>query len=388
MGPDGANGSKCPQRSGIELKLTPLYQKHLDLGATMYTTAIGYQMPAYYSGVAEEARNVRERVGMNDVSLMGRLDVKGKEALALIQYLIVNNAAALTDGQALYSVMCNDEGLIVDDVIVLRFGAEHLRVITSSMFRAKTLVWIQKHIDERKVDAYVTDVSSCYCMIGVQGPKSRETLCSITDIDLAKLNFFRFAFGNFGDIPCMIARLGFTGELGYECYVNAEDAHAAWDLVMAAGQRHGILPYGMDTLDALRWEKGFIFYGFDATEEHNPYECRVFSFIRYDCGDFLGREALLKIKERGPARKLMGLEVGGDSSAPAGQQLRIGADVVGQVVAGFHSPNLDRNLGYAYLNAPHFEAGTVVTVEIGGIETTATVADMPFLDPDGKRMRI
>lgn len=370
------------------MKLTPLYQKHVDLGATMYTTSMGYQMPAHYSSVEEEARNVRERVGMNDVSLMGRLDVKGRDALALTQFLIVNNAAALSDGQALYSVMCNEKGLIVDDIIVLRFNAEHLRVITSSMFRAKTLVWIQKHIDDRHMSAYVTDVSSYFCMIGVQGPKSRDVLGGITDIDLTELKFFRFAFGKFGDIPCMIARLGFSGELGYECYVNAEDAHWTWDMIMAAGGRHGIMPYGMDTLDALRWEKGFIFYGFDATNEHNPYECRVFNFIRYDCGDFLGREALLKIRERGPAKKLMGLEVAGEKLAPAKAQLKIGSESVGHVVAGFHSPNLDRNLGYAYVNAPHFRDGTRVTLEIGGDETAATVIEMPFLDPAGERMRV
>ncbi len=369
------------------MKLTPLYQKHIDLGAMMYTTGMGYAMPAYYSSVEEEAKNVRARVGMNDVSLMGRLDVKGKDALALTQYLIVNNAERLVDGQALYSVMCRDNGLIEDDVIVMRFGPEHLRIITSSMFRARTLAWLQKHIDERKASAYVTDVSSYYAMIGVQGPKSREVLSGITDIDLNSLKFFRFAFGKFGDIRCMIARLGFSGELGYECYVNTEDAHDAWDMIMEAGRPHGILPYGMDTLDALRWEKGFIFYGFDATDEHNPYECRVHEFIRYDCGDFLGREALLKIKERGPEKKLMGLEVEGDRLAPGEQPLRIGSKSVGKVVAGFHSHNLQRNLGYAYVNAPHFEPGTKVTLEIEGTETNAVVADMPFLDPAGERMR-
>ena len=118
------------------------------------------------------------------------------------------------------------------------------------------------------------------------------------------------------------------------------------------------------------------------------YECRVFDFIRYDCGDFLGREALLKIKERGPAKKLMGLEVGGGKLAPGDQPLMIGSESVGRVVAGFHSPNLDRNLGYAYVNAPHFGNGTKVTLEIDGIGTAATIVDMPFLDPAGKRMRI
>ena len=185
------------------MKLTPLYQKHLDLGATMFTTGMGYAMPAYYSSVEEEAKNVRAGVGMNDVSLMGRLDVKGKDALALTQYLIVNDAERLVDGQALYSVMCREDGLIEDDVIVMRFSADHLRIITSSMFRARTHAWLQKHIDERNMSAHVTDVSSYYAMIGVQGPKSRDVLSAITDIDLSSLKFFRFAFGKFGEIPCI-----------------------------------------------------------------------------------------------------------------------------------------------------------------------------------------
>jgi len=370
------------------MKLTPLYQKHLDLGAHMFTTGMGYAMPAYYSNVDEEALCVREKVGMIDVSLMGRLDVKGVDALSLIQYLIVNNAEKLRDGQALYSVMCTDEGLVKDDVIVMRYSAEYLRVITSSMFRAKTLVWLQKHIDERGANAYVTDVSSSLAMVGVQGPKSRDLLSGTTDIDLSKMKFFRFASGNFGKIPCMIARLGFSGELGYECYVNTEDAHDTWDLIAEAGKPHGVQPYGMEGLDALRWEKGFVFYGFDATEKNNPYECRLSDFIRYDCGDFLGRAALLKIKETGPAKKLLGLEVGGDKLAPEKQALVIGSDTVGEVVAGFRSATLGRNLGYAWVNAPHCKDGTSVTLEIEGAETPATVVEMPFYDPEGRRMRM
>jgi aminomethyltransferase len=354
----------------------------------MFTTGMGYAMPAYYSSIEEEARNVRKRVGMMDISQMGRLDVKGKDALPLVQYLIVNNAEKLSDGQALYSVMCTDQGLVYDDVTVLRLNAEHLRVITSSMFRSRTLAWIQKHIDERGANACVTDISSSLAMIGVQGPRSRDLLNEITDIDLSKMKFFRFAFGNFGKIPCMIARLGYSGELGYECYVNTEDAHAAWDLIMEAGKPHGVLPYGMDTLDALRWEKGFVFYGFDATDANNPYECGLSVFIRYDCGDFLGRDALLKIREKGPAKMLMGLEVGGDNPAPEKQALLIGGERVGELVAGFRSANLGRNLAYAWVDGPHFKVGTSVRLEIEGAETPATVVEMPFYDPEGRRMRM
>ena len=369
------------------MKLTPLYQKHLGLNAQMYTTAVGYQMPAHYGDVAREAKNVRDNVGMIDLSLMGRLDIKGEDAIALTQYLIVNNAEALSDGQALYSVMCNADGKIVDDVVVFRFGVEHMRVITSSMFRSSTLAWIQQHIDDRKMSAYVTDVSSYYAMIAVQGPKSRAVLSGATDIDMTRLGYFRLATGRIGDNDCHIARVGYSGELGYECYVNAEDAHSTWDLIANAGEAHGMMPYGMDTLDALRWEKGFIFFGFDATAANNPYECRVHAFIRYDCGDFLGRDALLKIKERGPNRMLVGIEVEGEALARGDSEIRIDKKRVGHVVAGFRSSSLDRNLGYAYVDKPHFKSGTAIIVDIDGVATKATVVDMPFLDPAGARMR-
>jgi aminomethyltransferase len=369
------------------MKLTPLYQKHVDLNAQLYTTVVGYQMPAHYGNVVCESKNVRDNVGMIDLSLMGRLDIKGKDAVALTQYLIVNDAEALSDRQALYSVMCNEDGQIVDDVIVFRFGAEHIRVITSSMFRSRTLAWIQQHIDDKEMAAYVTDVSSYYCMIGVQGPKSRAVLSEVTDIDMSRLGFFRFSIGKIGDNDCHIARLGFSGELGYECYVNAEDAHSTWDLIASAGEAHGMMPYGMEALDALRWEKGFIFFGFDATAANNPYECRVHTFIRYDCGDFLGRSALMKIKKRGPAKMLVGIEVEGNSVAQGDSEIRIGNKKAGYVVAGFRSPNLDRNLGYAYVDVPYFKAGTALNVNIDGVAAKVTVVEMPFLDPAGARMR-
>jgi aminomethyltransferase len=367
------------------MKLTPMYNKHLELGATMYTTGTGYAMPAFYRPAAEEARAVREHVGMIDLSLMSRLDLKGPAAAALVQKLIVNDAARLKDGQALYSTMCNEHGLIMDDIVVMRFDPQHFRIVTSSMFRHKTHDWIRAHM--AGLDVSLTDVSSGLAMIGVQGPKSRELLQGITDIDLQKLGFFRFASGRLGDLPCMIARLGFSGELGYECYFNTEDGVAAWNAIADAGKPHGIAPYGMDTLDLLRLEKGFIFFGYDATHEDNPYECGLWPFIRYDCGDFIGRAALLAIKERGPTKKLLGLEISGATPAATGQPLLSGQATVGKIVAGFRSATLERNLAYAYLNAPHFETGTKVSLEVEGVRQTGIVTQMPFLDPDGKRMR-
>ena len=367
------------------MKLTPMYARHLELGAKMYTTGTGYAMPSYYKDAEQEARAVRERVGMIDLSLMSRLDIKGRDALTLVQRLIVNNAARLQDGQALYSTMCNERGLIEDDIVVMRFGARHFRIITSSKFRYKTYAWIERHAGT--LDVYLTDVSSAFAMIGVQGPKSRDLLRQIVDVDLDKLGFFRFASGKLGDFPCTIARLGFSGELGYEVYVNTEDGIDAWDRIYAAGQAFGISPYGMDTLDILRLDKGFIFFGYDVTDQENPYECGLWPLIRYDSGDFIGREALTKVKEQGPAKKMMGLEVSGDKPAAAEQPLMLNGEAVGKVMIGFRSGTLQRNLAYAWLNAPHFQPGTKVALDVDGVRQTATVAEMPFYDPQGARMR-
>lgn len=367
------------------MKLTPLYQKHLELGAKMYTTGTGYQMPATYSGANEESLHVRRNAGMIDLSLMSRFDLKGKDALPLTQKLIVNNAARLQDGQALYSTMCNERGLIEDDVVVMRFGPQHFRIITSSMFRRKTPLWIERQMPG--FDVQLTDVSSGMAMMGVQGPKSRDLLRGITDIDLDRLGFFRFAQGTLNGKWCLIARLGFSGELGYEVYFNVEDGVEGWEDIAKAGKPFGLVPYGMDTLDVLRLEKGFIFFGYDVTDQNNPYECGLWPLIRYDCGDFIGRAALLDVKERGPAKKLMGLEIGTAPAPASGQTLLRDGATVGRVVIGFHSPSLGRNLAYAYLDAPHFAPGTNVTLDIEGSPVKATVVEMPFVDAEGKRMR-
>lgn len=368
------------------MKYTPMYQRHLELGAVMYTTGTGYSLAARYGNVDDEARAVRQHVGVIDLSLMTRISIKGNDAGKVVQRLIVNNADRLSDGQALYSTICNEAGLILDDVVVFRFDARHFWIITASAFRRSTFDWITRHLGDS--DAFVTDVSSAFAMMGVQGPKSRELLQSICDIDFSKLGFFRFAQGKIGDAPCIVARLGFSGELGYEVYVNTEDGLATWDRVLQAGQAFQAIPYGMDALDVLRLEKGFVFFGFDATSSDNPYECRLSPFIRYDCGDFIGRDALAAIRDAGPSKKLMGLEVAGSSRLKVDSELRRGKDVVGKVIAPFYSPNLNKNLAYAYLNRPHFEVGTAVDVEAEDGRTTATVVEMPFFDPEGRRLRL
>ncbi len=257
-------------------------------------------MPAHYRSVEEEHRAVRERVGMMDTSLMGRIDVNGRDALEYLQRLAANDASKLSDSQLMYTTLCNERGGIMDDLTVWRISEDHFRIVTSSIMRYKTLKWLQDHVEDR--DIYLTDISPSLGMISVQGPRSRELLQELYDGNVSALKFFHFSTGKLGGVSALIARVGFSGELGYECYFGAEDTVDAWNVIFEAGKKYGALPYGFDALDSLRFEKGYIFYGYEVTSENNPFECGLERWVSFDKRDFIGREALLEIKEKGPEK--------------------------------------------------------------------------------------
>ncbi len=369
------------------MKLTPLYNVHLSLGAKMFTSAAGYQMPAYYTAIQEEHRAVRERVGMIDLSLMGRIDINGKESLELVDELAVNAASKLADGQAMYTTFCNEQGNMVDDVTVWRLSREHFRVVTSSVMRYKTLKWIQDH-RRPGTAAYVTDISSSLGMIAVQGPKSRDTLQKIVDVDLKQLKFFRFMTAKLADIPTTIARVGYSGELGYECYFATEDTVQAWNNIREAGKEFGIAPYGLDVLDTLRFEKGFIFFGYEVTEMNNPYECGLEKWIRFDKPKFLGKQPLTKLSADGPKRKLVGLELSDDEPTPASQPVEVEGEKVGETVAGFRGLTVGKNLAWAFVKTDKAKEGSQVTVDMKGKKKPARIVDVRYYDPKGDRMRM
>ena len=369
------------------MKLTPLHGVHLSLGAKMFTTASGYEMPAYYSSVEAEHRAVRERVGMIDLSLMGRIDIKGTQALDLVQELAVNDASKLTDGQIMYTTFCNESGNIVDDVTVWRFSSEHFRVITSSLMRQRSLKWIRQHRKEDMV-VYETDISSSLGCIAVQGPLSRDALQKICDVDLKQLGFFRFIPAKIAGLSAIIARVGFTGELGYECYFGAEETVQAWNSIQGAGKEYGILPYGLDVLDTLRYEKGFIFFGYEVTEKNNPFECGLDRWIRFEKPNFLGRKALLAIKKNGPQQKLIGLEVAGDQILQPSLEVMHNGRKVGATLLGFRGLTVRKNIAWAFVSANNAQFGSKVTISAETKETDARIIDVRVYDPSGERMRM
>jgi aminomethyltransferase len=369
------------------MKLTPLYNVHLVLGATIITAA-GYQVPAHYTSIEEEHRAVRERVGILDLALMGVLDIKGTDSLELVQELAVNDATKLIDGQAMYTTFCNEDGKIVDDVTVWRFNKEHFRVVDGPDYRYRTLKWIQDHRRPGKV-AYVTDITSGLGMLSIQGPKSLETLQKLVDFDLHGLKFYHFVSAKLGDIPAIVARIGYTGELGYECWLQTEDIVQAWNNIMEAGKEFGIRPYGFEALDSLRFEKGFIFFGYDQVNDlSNPYEVGVEKWVRLDKPSFLGKEALTKISVNGPERKIVVLELRDKEIPPLSQPVEVGGKKVGETVAGFRGLTVGKNYAWAYVSIDQAKEGNEVTINVAGRKTPARVVNRVPYDPKGERMRL
>jgi len=363
------------------MKFTPLYGVHVALSAKMITTSAGYRMPAHYRSVEEEHRAVRERVGIMDISLMGRIDVRGRDSQEFIQGLAANDANKLLDGQLMYTTLCNEQGGIMDDLTVWRFSKDYFRIVTSSIMRYKTLKWLQDHVEDR--DVYLTDISSSLGMISVQGPRSRELLQGLYDENVSALKFFHFSTGKLGGVPALIARVGFSGELGYECYFGAEDTVDAWNAILEEGKMYGALPYGFDALDSLRFEKGYIFYGYEVTSENNPFECGLVKWVSFDKGDFIGREALLEIRETGLEKKLVALEVEGDSLLKEKRPVRAAGEIAGETVYAFKGLTVEKNLAWAWLKSEYAKDGSSMTID----DKTAKVVPLRYYDPDGKRMR-
>jgi aminomethyltransferase len=390
---------------------TPLYENHLRLGAQMVKGGGDYMFPLSYSSPIEEHVNTRTNVGMQDLSTMGEVDVKGPGAERLLNHLLVNEIRDMHPGQARYSTMCNEDGGVVDDITIYKFDDEHFMVVTSSAPRKKTFRWIADHAIG--TSAYATDASASIALPVVQGPRSREFLRSIArDVDLDGLKFFRFAPARIGDTELIVSRSGYTGELGYELYVPAEEAGSLWDELIRAGREFGLKPYGVTAMQSLRLEKAFPLYGVDLDEDHTPFHVGLDRWIRFDKRDFVGRDALLRVQEQGIDERWVGLALTGD--LPAGRGAKVwsigkvatteermfsgpesGAsrdkiqpgEEVGRVTYSDRGHTVGKVLALAYLSATHSYPGSRLLMQIGERYVPASVVPTPFFDPQGARLR-
>ena len=363
------------------LKQTPLRDVHVALGARM-TGFAGYDMPVQYSGIVDEHMAVRQAAGIFDVSHMGEVFVRGPQALAYVQHLVTNDAAKLYDGRAMYTVMCQDDGGVIDDLLVYRLNEEAYMLVINAANIDKDVAWMTAN---NPMNADLTNVSEEVALLAVQGPNSIAIVQKLIDAALDELKYYHFlqpASGSFlGCRHAILSRTGYTGETGLEIYCEAESAERVWNAVMDAGKDEGLKPAGLGARDTLRLEAGFCLYGNDLSEETNPYEAKLGWITKLEKGDFIGREALSRIKEAGPARKLVGF-VMEQRSIPRHGYAILNADdeEIGVVTSGSLSPVLGQGIGLGYVvNDPAYtEPGAALAVSVRGRPFPARVVKPPF----------
>ena len=365
---------------------SPFYNNIIAAGATMGRVGGDFISARYYTGVADEHLNTRAHLGMQDLSTMGKMDIKGPEAEALVNHVAVNDAAAMRAGQVRYSTICREDGGIMDDLTIFRLGTEHFMLVTGSVNRWKMLPWLTRHAEGRR--AYVTDITPAIAFPTIQGPRSREFLKSIvTEADLDALKRWSFTRGLIGETKVMISRTGVTGELGFELFVPADEAAVLWDRIIEAGRDFGLKPYGVLAMFTLGLEKAYPAHGVDMDESRTPFHVGLERWIKFDKGDFVGRDALLRMRDKGVTERWTGLILDGDRPAAADARVFSGGEDAGFVTYSDHGHSLGKILATAHLRLPFTEPGTELRIDIDGTPVRAVVAPMPFFDPEGARLR-
>ena len=360
----------------MDLKRTAFYDTHKKLGAKIVEFA-GYEMPVQYSGIIEEHKRVRERVGMFDVSHMGEVEVWGRDALAFVQRITINDASKLTDGRVQYSAMCYDNGGIVDDLLVYHMG-DHFMLVINAANIAKDFAWMQQHVfGDVKLKNRTDDIS----LLAVQGPRSLATLQKLTQADLSTLEYYHFIRHKLAGVDMVISRTGYTGELGFEIYFpsDVKTGEKVWAAVMDAGKEFGIGPVGLGARDTLRLEMGFCLYGHDIDQSTHPIEAGLGWITKADKGDFIGRPAIVKAKQEGIKRKLVGFTLGDKAFPRQGYPLHADGSTTGAVTSGTFSPTLDKGIGMGYVNVADAKAGKPISVVIREKEIPATIVPLPFI---------
>ncbi|SHK61629.1 glycine cleavage system aminomethyltransferase GcvT [Hymenobacter psychrotolerans] len=358
------------------LKTVVLNDVHQQLGAKMVPFA-GYNMPVRYSSDLEEHHTVRRAVGIFDVSHMGEFRVRGPHALDLIQRVTSNDASKLQVGKAQYSCLPNQEGGIVDDLLVYKMAEEDYLLVVNASNIDKDWNWISQHNTQ---GAELENVSDEISLFAVQGPKAQAALQGLTDTDLSSIPYYSFVEGTFADAPgVIISATGYTGAGGFELYVPNAYAKQVWDKVMEAGQPYGLKPIGLGARDTLRLEMGFCLYGNDIDDQTSPLEAGL-GWITKFTKDFTNAENLKKQKEAGVARKLVGFLMDGPG-IPRGhyELVNEAGEKIGDVTSGTQSPSLSKGIGLGYVKAELSAPGSKIFVLVRGKQLPATVVKLPFV---------
>ncbi|HKJ92521.1 MAG TPA: glycine cleavage system aminomethyltransferase GcvT [Longimicrobiales bacterium] len=360
--------------SGAVLKRTPLYDEHVRLGGKMVPFA-GYEMPVQYEGILAEHETVRKRVGLFDVSHMGEVDVRGPQALDFVQHITTNDASKLVPGQAQYSVICRDNGTAIDDCIVYRFD-DHYMIVINASNRDRDVAWMMAHAGD--FDARVADISDSIALLAVQGPKAQQVVARLSDADLDGIEYYHFGTGIVAGKNAIISRTGYTGEDGFELYLDEADGAQVWQALMDAGEPEQIAPAGLGARDALRLEMGYALYGNDLDDDHTPLEAGLGWVVKLDKDDFIGRDALRRQKEEGLRQKLVGFVLTERGFPRHGYEIRYGGEPSGVVTSGLLSPSLGQGVGMGYVATEAAGKGSELAIMIRDKAVPAEVKRPPF----------
>ncbi|MCS6981374.1 MAG: glycine cleavage system aminomethyltransferase GcvT [Flavobacteriales bacterium] len=358
-------------------KRTPLYQKHVDLGARMVEFA-GFEMPLFYSGITQEHLAVRERSGLFDVSHMGEFFIEGPECVEFLQYVTTNDVAALSPCQAQYSCMTNEQGGIVDDMIVYRFEEEQFMLVVNAANIDKDLEHLREYAHRFNVN--LINASESYALLAVQGPLADTVVQKVTDCEVEAIEPFHVDFCSFGlGGDAVVSRTGYTGSGGFEIFIASEYASDLWDKLMEAGREVGLLPCGLGSRDTLRLEKGYCLYGQEIDETTTPLEAGLEWIVKFH-KDFVGRQTLEKQRKDGIRRKLVGFVLQEKAIARQGFEIcTLEGMPVGRVTSGTHSPSLNLPIGLGYVKIEYAKPSTIIGIKVRDKVVPAEVCKLPFL---------
>ncbi|MBA4121009.1 MAG: glycine cleavage system aminomethyltransferase GcvT [Acidobacteria bacterium] len=366
------------------LKKTPLNRVHRELGGKMVDFG-GWDMPVQYSGVIAEHLRTREHSGLFDVSHMGEFYVEGEDAIAFVDKLTTNDVTKLIDGQAHYSALTREDGTVVDDLLVYRFDGGKLLLVVNAGTTEKDWDWITSHKADENIT--LTNASADYCQIAVQGKDALSIVQKLTDTNLEEIKYYHFTVGKVDGVDAIISRTGYTGEDGFEVYANKDYAEQLWNKFLETGnfgEETGILPCGLAARNTLRLESAMSLYGHEISDEITPLEANLGWICKLNKGEFLGRDALAKLKEKGLERKLVGFEMIDKGIARDGFDVYVNDKKVGYVTSGSPAPFLKKNIGLAFVPVDLANIGQAIKIDVRGKHLAAEIVPTPFYKRKGK----
>jgi aminomethyltransferase len=335
-------------------------------------------MPVHYTSILDEHHAVRARAGLFDVSHMGEFKVEGRNAQAFLQYLVPNDVSRLAVHQALYTQLCLPTGNIIDDLLIYCLAEQHYMLVVNAANISKDLAWVQGQT-QHFADVTVSDQSETTALLAIQGPLAQEILQTLTQIDLRELRYYRFVADTVDGVSCIVSRTGYTGEDGFELYCSPADVVKLWNDLLQAGKPQGLIPAGLGARDTLRLEASLCLYGHELDEQTNPLEARLGWTVKLKKeGNFIGREALQAVKEQGPERLLVGVELLERGVLRGGYPLYAQEERIGSLTSGGPGPTIHKHIGMGYVEASQAIVGKQIQVEIRGKRSAAQIVALPF----------